>query len=115
LVFSSSVLRLFFFSLVLYFWSSQNVPPFVSLFFFQNLSLSKTPLFFYSKKNLCSSLFPTNNLLIPLLVRLYFPFFSLFFLFISTKKNLLFFSFWISPCIYRRQGKRVTLPCPSTG
>jgi len=84
--------------------------------FFFKIFLSPKPLYFSTlKKNLCSSLFPTNNLLIPLLVRLYFPFFSLFFLFISTKKNLLFFSFWISLCIYKRQGKRVTLPCPSIG
>jgi len=93
--------------------------PFCLLNFFKkNLSLSKTPLFFYpKKKNLCSSLFPINNLLIPLLVRLYFPFFSLFFLFIFTKKNLLllFFSFWFSLCIYGKQGKMATLPYPSTG
>jgi len=75
--------------------------PFCLLVFFFKIFLSPKPLYFSTlKKNLCSSLFPTNNLLIPLLVRLYFPFFSLFFLFISTKKKSPFFFLFGSPFVF---------------
>jgi hypothetical protein len=90
--------------------------PLLSLCFFFKIFLSPKPLYFSTlKKNLCSSLFPTNNLLIPLLVRLYFPFFSLFFLFISTKKNILFFLFR-SPFVFiRGRGRGSPYPAQAQG
>ena len=91
---SMGVFPLFFFSFFLLFCFFVMAVP--SFFFIQSpRSLSLSTLCFFS-------LFVSS----PVSISLLFSSFS--------KKAPLFY-LWFSPCIYRRQGERVTLPCPSTG
>ena len=93
-------------------WASMGVfPLFFFLFFFFFVSLLWLFLLFFSFNLLVLSL-SLLSVFSPCL----FPLRSLF-LFcspLSQKKAPLFY-LWFSPCIYRRQGERATLPCPSTG
>jgi len=92
-------------------WASMGVfPLFFFLFFFFFVSLLWLFLFFFIQSPRSLSLFTLCfcSLFVssPVSISLLFPSFS--------KKALLFY-LWFSPCIYRRQGERATLPCPSTG
>ena len=90
--------------------------PFCLLVFFFKIFLSPKPLYFSTlKKTYVRLFFPqTISSSLSLFVSIFRSFLSSFSLF-PLKKISFFFSFWISLCIYKRQGKRVTLPCPSTG